>query len=145
METLHLLPRGRARGRGMRWEPEGGQAVYGPRLASRALRGRGGRPRSETFAHRRLGGFGHARGYPAARPTLTSLSVQPPFATAVSDRPHLRRAPLIPPGAEELWGLAYRLRQRFPQLAGQEYLPKRFPVVSTQARRGGAGKDMGKQ
>ncbi|PNH08894.1 Multiple inositol polyphosphate phosphatase 1 [Tetrabaena socialis] len=38
-------------------------------------------------------------------------------------------------GADELWGLAYRLRRRFPSLSGQDYLPKRFPVVSTQVAR----------
>ncbi|PNW73688.1 hypothetical protein CHLRE_13g568600v5 [Chlamydomonas reinhardtii] len=42
---------------------------------------------------------------------------------------------LHPIGADELWGLAYRLRKRFPSLAGLEYLPKRFPVVSTQVAR----------
>ncbi|KAG2495101.1 hypothetical protein HYH03_006711 [Edaphochlamys debaryana] len=42
---------------------------------------------------------------------------------------------LHPIGADELWGLAYRLRKRFPSLALQPYLPKRFPVVSTQVAR----------
>ncbi|KAG2436537.1 hypothetical protein HYH02_011475 [Chlamydomonas schloesseri] len=42
---------------------------------------------------------------------------------------------LHPIGADELWGLAYRLRKRFPRLSGLEYLPKRFPVVSTQVAR----------
>ncbi|KXZ41450.1 hypothetical protein GPECTOR_462g371 [Gonium pectorale] len=42
---------------------------------------------------------------------------------------------LHPIGADELWGLAYRLRRRFPSLSGQDYLPKRFPVVSTQVAR----------
>eukprot|EP00198_Chlamydomonas_reinhardtii_P004373 XP_001693709.1 predicted protein [Chlamydomonas reinhardtii] len=40
---------------------------------------------------------------------------------------------LHPIGADELWGLAYRLRKRFPSLAGLEYLPKRFPVVARTA------------
>ncbi|GIM03204.1 hypothetical protein Vretimale_8003 [Volvox reticuliferus] len=42
---------------------------------------------------------------------------------------------LHPLGADELWGLAYRLRKRFPSLSSQDYLPKRFPVVSTQVAR----------
>ncbi|KAG2443864.1 hypothetical protein HXX76_002207 [Chlamydomonas incerta] len=42
---------------------------------------------------------------------------------------------LHPIGADELWGLAYRLRKRLPSLAGLDYLPKRFPVVSTQVAR----------
>jgi hypothetical protein len=37
-------------------------------------------------------------------------------------------------GADELWGLAYRLQKRFPTIAAQEYMPKRFPFVSTQVR-----------
>ncbi|EFJ49629.1 hypothetical protein VOLCADRAFT_104207 [Volvox carteri f. nagariensis] len=42
---------------------------------------------------------------------------------------------LHPTGADELWNLAYRLRKRFPSLSSQDYLPKRFPVVSTQVAR----------
>ncbi|GLC49087.1 hypothetical protein PLESTB_000181100 [Pleodorina starrii] len=42
---------------------------------------------------------------------------------------------LHPTGADELWGLATRLRRHYPSLSSLDYLPKRFPVVSTQVAR----------
>eukprot|EP00197_Chlamydomonas_leiostraca_P012608 CAMPEP_0202877880 /NCGR_PEP_ID=MMETSP1391-20130828/31289_1 /ASSEMBLY_ACC=CAM_ASM_000867 /TAXON_ID=1034604 /ORGANISM="Chlamydomonas leiostraca, Strain SAG 11-49" /LENGTH=259 /DNA_ID=CAMNT_0049559983 /DNA_START=49 /DNA_END=824 /DNA_ORIENTATION=- len=45
---------------------------------------------------------------------------------------------LHPIGEGELWGLARRLRARFPSLAAAPYLPKRYPVISTAVPRASA-------
>ncbi|KAJ9522949.1 hypothetical protein QJQ45_023746 [Haematococcus lacustris] len=41
-------------------------------------------------------------------------------------------------GEEELWSLGQRWRRRFPALASRPYLPKHFPIISTQVPRAAA-------
>lgn len=45
---------------------------------------------------------------------------------------------LHPIGEDELWSLGRRLRQRLPALMQHHYLPKRYPIVSTQVSRAAA-------
>ncbi len=37
-------------------------------------------------------------------------------------------------GEDEMWSLAQRLRKRFPNILRSPYLPRRYPIVSTQVR-----------
>ncbi|KAJ9522473.1 hypothetical protein QJQ45_008241 [Haematococcus lacustris] len=41
-------------------------------------------------------------------------------------------------GEEELWSLGQRWKRRFPALASRPYLPKHFPIISTQVPRAAA-------